>query len=262
MHSYSLSAVAPLLFLLCLYGCAPRGAFLTQARPDVDQVLASLRRCENDLKSFRGVGRFKVVRGTGVKIFRMVWIGSQPQDLRVEILGPWGQPTLTFVINGSSFVLHSHQDNHYFKGDATVGNLSRFASIPVRGEDLFRLLSGQPPILPFHDGKIRTSSADGGWLLSLYKKWGRLVEKIWLKDDAKTVERVEVFDEWGDLRYRIAFSEFDQTESFRLPHRVAISDSEGPVSSLIVERFWTNVSIPDGAYTLEVSGARVTDLNP
>jgi hypothetical protein len=59
----------------------------------------------------------------------------------------------------------------------------------------------------------------------------------------------------------IVFSRFHQTESFRLPHNIAISDLEGPVWSLMVERFWTNVAIPDGAYTLEVSGARITDLD-
>jgi len=133
--------------------------------------------------------------------------------------------------------------------------------VPVRAEDLFRLLSGQPPILPFHRAKIRPSTADSGWLVSLYKKWDRLVEKIWLKDDAMTVEQVEVFDEWGDLQYRIVFCEFHQVESFHLPHSVEISDPEGSLWSIMVERFWTNISIPDGAYTLKVSGAQVTELN-
>ncbi len=261
-HSYTLFIVATFLFPFFLHGCAPKPkAVLTQAIPDVDRVVASLRQCENNLRTFRGVGKFKAIRGTGAKISRLVWIGSQPRNLRVETLGPWGQPVLTFVINGSDFVVHSRPDNHYFRGDATVGNLSRFASIPVRADDLFRLLSGQPPILPFHHAKVRISSADGGWLLNLYGKWGRLVEKIWLQDDAKTVERVEVLDEWGELQYRIVFSEFHQTESFRLPHNIAISDPEGPVWSLMVERFWINVAIPDGAYTLEVSGARITDLD-
>jgi len=257
-----LSILAALVFPLCLYGCVrrPQG-FPTGPRPDVSRTLDSLKQCKDHLKSFRGVGRFKRVRGTRVKTFRMVWIGSQPQNLRVETLGPWGQPTLTFVINGSNFFLHSRQDNRYFRGDATVGNLSRFVSMPVSAKDLFGLLSGQAPVLPFHHAKIRASTAEGGWLLSLHKKWGRLIEKIWLKNDAKGVDKVEVFDCWGNLQYRVAFSEFHQVESFCLPHRIAISDTEGLLWSLTVEKFWTKVSIPDGAYTLEVSGAQVIDLN-
>jgi hypothetical protein len=133
--------------------------------------------------------------------------------------------------------------------------------MPVRAEDLFTLLSGQPPILAFHRAKIRPSTTNGGWLISLYKKWGRLVEKIWLNHDAMTVEQIEVFDGWDHLQYRIAFSEFHQVDSRHVPHRVEISDPEGPLWSLIVERFWTNISIPDRAYTLDVPGTQVTDPN-
>jgi outer membrane lipoprotein-sorting protein len=262
MHRYTLVIVLALFFPLYVYGCAPRPkGIVTQAGVDADRLLASLQQREADLKTFRGVGRFKTIRGTDVRVFRVVWIGSKPHNLRVETLGPWGQPTMTFVLNGSNFFLHSRRDNHYFRGDATASNLSRFASIPVKGEDLFKLLSGQPPILPFHYGKIRTASADGRWILNLYERWGRLVEKVWLDDAATTVEKVEVFDKWGNLHYRIAFSDFHQTESFLLPYRIAISDPERLVCSLMVEQFWTNVSIPDGAYTIEVSGARETDPN-
>jgi hypothetical protein len=267
MHSrrqtqIKVSILAALLFPLCLYGCVrtPK-AFPTGPSPDASLILESLKQRNNDLKSFRGVGKLKTVRGTNANIFRMVWIGSKPQNLRVETLGPWGQPTLTFIINGSTFLLHSREDNRYFKGDATVENLSRFLSMRVRPEDLFGLLSGHPPILPFHHAKIRPSTAEGGWLLSLYKKWGRLIERIWLKGDAKAVEQVEVFDGWGNLQYRTAFSEFHQMESLCLPHRIAISNADGPLWSLTVEKFWTKVSIPEEAYTLEVSGAKVIDLN-
>jgi hypothetical protein len=166
---------------------------------------------------------------------------------------------MTFVINGSNFFLYSRQDNRYFKGGATVGNLSRFVSVPVRAEDLFGLLSGQPPIFPFHHAKIRALTAEGGWLLSLHKKWGRLIEKIWLKDDGNGVEQVEVFDGWGNLQYRVAFSEFHQMESLCLPHKIAISDTEGLIWLLTVEKFWTGVSIPDGVYTLEVPGAEIVE---
>ena len=252
--------LAALLFPLCLYGCASKPSLMREG-PDAGRILASLKQYKDQFESFRGVGRFKTFRSAGVKSFRIAWIGSQPQNLRVETLGPWGQSAATFVINGSSFFLYSRQDNRYFKGDATVRNLSRFVSMPMRAEDLFGLLSGQPPILAFHRAKIRASRGEGGRLLSLYKKWGRLIEKIWLADDEETVERVEVFDGRGNLKYRIQFSEFHQVESSCLPHRIAISDLDGPLWSLTVEKFRTNVSIPDGAYTLEVPGAQVIDLD-
>jgi hypothetical protein len=260
MRSYALYILAALLFPLCLCGCIQRPkAFPTGPTSDASRILESLKQRKNDLKSFRGVGKFKAVSGTNANTFRIVWIGSPPQNLRVETLGPWGQPTVAFVINGSTFLFHSREDNRCFKGDATADNLSRFLSIRVRAEDLFGLLSGQPPILPFHHAKIRPSTAEGGWLLSLYEKWGRLIERITLKEDAKLVEQVEVFDSWGNLQYRVAFSQFRQMESLCLPHRMAISNAAGPLWLLTVEKFWTRVSIPEEAYTLEVSGAEIVE---
>lgn len=260
MRSFAHFILAVLVISLSFYGCAlgPQ-AIPTKPTPDVNRILKSLEQRKNDLKTFKGVGRCKTIGHNGVQTFRIVWMGSQPQNLRVETLGPWGQSTLTFVINGSRFFLYSRQDNRYFKGEATVGNLSRYVSMPMRAEDLFGLLSGQPPILPFDYTKIRASTPEGGWLLSLYKKWGRLIEKIWLKNDAKAVDQVEVFDGWGNLQYTVSFSEFHQTDSFLLPHRIAISDTGGQLWSLTVEKFWTKVSIPDGAYTLEVPGAEIVD---
>lgn len=252
MRSYFTFVFAVLFFPLCILGCIQRPkAFQAGPSPDIGRIIGSLERDKNDLISFGGVGRLKTVRGSRLKSVRIVWIGCQPQHLRVEVLGPWGQPTLTFIIDKSRFYLRSRQDNRFFKGDATVGNLSRFLSISVRAEDLFGILSGQPPILPFHHAKIQASKGNAGWLLCLYKKWGRLTEKIWLKEDAKVVKRVEVFDAWGDMQYRVEFSEFHHVESFFLPHRISFFDKKGPLWSLTVEEFLTKVSIPDGAFTLE-----------
>lgn len=262
MRSYTTLILAFLFFPLCLYGCVRRHqTFHTIPSPDIGSIIESIKKYQIDLKCFRGVGRFKSVRGADVKTFRMAWIGTQPQNLRVETLGPWGQITLTFIINGSRFFIYSSNDNRYFKGKASTRNISRFLSIPLRAGDLVGLLSGQPPIFPFHHAKIQALTAEDGWLLSLYKKWGRLIEKIWLNKDAMTVDKVEVFDGWGNLQYRVLFSEHHKVESLCLPHRLSISDRKGPLWSLTVEKYWTKVSISDEAYTLEVPGAKVIDLN-
>ena len=247
---------------LCLCTCAtlPKVA-PARPGPDASRLLASVKQYNNDLESFRGIGKLRIMGKVQGQTTRVVWIGSQLGKLRVETLGVWGQPTLTFLVNGSTFYLHTCRNNRYFKGKATARNISRFVSIPIRAEALFSLLSGQPPVLPFHYAKIRALEGEGQWLLSLYKKWRRLIEKMWLKDDGKTVERVEVFDGWGNLKYTVAFNRFEEVEGFRIPYEIMISHAQRPVLSLKVERFWINVPIPAGAYTLELSDAHVVDLD-
>ena len=262
MPNWISCVLAVLLFSCSSFGCAlrPRGV-PALPKPDADQIIARLNRRTNELKSFKGVGRFKSLRGTKWTTYRIAWVGSQPQNVRVETLGAWGQPVFTFVISGSRLILYSRPDNQYYAGDATAQNLSRFLSMPVKAGDLFRLLSGQPPILPFHRTKTRYASIEGAWFLGLYGRWGRLVEKMWMTEDESGVRRADVFNRWEGLQYRVEFNEFDQVESFDLPHRIMISDQDGLVGLLTVEKFWINVPLPEDAFELEVFGTPFTDFD-
>lgn len=249
--------------LLLFHGCAAKQPVPS---PEIARILASLEPDESVVNGFRGVGKLRMLRHAARNnTVRVVWIGTSPNKLRVEILGPWGQPTATFASDGAAFVVYSHHDKRYFKGDASATNISRLLSIPVSAEDLVRLLSGHAPVEAFHSAGIMPSivsgGASGGWLLSLHGKWGRMRERVWLSSDMKRAERVEVFDASGDLRYKIDFSEFRQAGALYLPHKIEISDADGPVWLLAAERFWTDISVPDDAYTVGVPGdSRAMDL--
>lgn len=258
-HTFLIVAV---VFSLFPFACAPVCKTTRSApSPQASRLLAALKRLNNELESFRGIGKLRITgKGRG-QTSRIVWIGSRPQKLRVEALGAQGEPTLTLLVNGSSFHLYSYHDNRCYKGRATAKNMSRFISIPVRAEVIFSLLSGRVPLLPFRDAKAQALKGEGRWRLCLYKKWRRPVEKLWLKDDGRTPERLQVFDGWGDEKYTIEFSRFEQVEGFRIPHEIIISHVRGLVLSLSVDRFWTQVAIPAGAYTLELSDVEVVDLD-
>lgn len=238
-------------FLLPLYACAcaptPR-ATLGVGGPDLACLLASLKERTNEITSFRGIGKLILMVKGERQTTRVAWIGSQPGNLRVETLGPWGQPNVTFLMNGSTFYLYAHAENRCFKGKATARNLSHLVSVPVRAEDLFVVFSGRVPVLPFRHAKIRRSEEEGRWCLALYKGWGGLVERMWITDGGKTVEAIEVFDGRGHLHYRAAFNQVQEVEGLEVPQRIIISNKQGPVLSLQVEKFWTNAHIPEGAY--------------
>ena len=243
-------------FLLPLYACAcaptPRAA-LEVGGPDPACLLASLKERKNEITSFRGIGKLILMVKGERQTTRVAWIGSQPDNLRVETLGPWGQPNVTFLMNGSTFYLYAHAENRCFKGKATARNLSHLVSVPVRAEDLFVVFSGQVPVLPFRHAKIRRSEDEGRWCLVLYKRWGGLVERMWITNGGKTVEAIEVFDGRGNLQYRAAFNQVREAEGLEVPQTIIISNEQGPVLSIQVERFWTKVDIPEGAYTPQLA---------
>ncbi len=258
----ALIVAAALVFtLLCLYSCAtaPRA---THVAPDADPsgLLASLKERSKDITSFRGIGKLILMVKGERQTMRVAWIGSQPGDVRVETLGLWGQPNLTFLIKGSMFYIHARQEDRCYKGKATARNMSRFLSVPVRPEDLFVLLSGQVPVLPFHYVKIRHQEGEDQSCLCLYKKWRRLVQRLWVNNTGKTVTRIEVFDGWGHLQYSILFSRFDE-EGLGIADKIIISNDSGSVLSLDVENLQTGVQIPGSAFTPVFSCVQVVDLD-
>lgn len=267
MDRHGLLVVAAAMVLL-FAACAPvskttpgTASPLGTAGPHASRLLASLTQQEELLGSFRGIGKV-TIRGKGrPQTNRVAWIGSRPQRLRVEVLGAMGQSILTFLLHGSTFYLQTHQDNRCLTGRATARNMSRFVSIPVRAEVLFSVLAGQPPLLPFTSAKAQPLKGEGNWRLSLYGKWRRPVERIWFTDDGTTPERVEFFDAWRNVEYSVKFSQFEDTEGFRVPHEIVISHVQGMVLSLSVERFWRNVAVPSGAYSLELADVEIVELD-
>jgi hypothetical protein len=249
MPRHTLLILATFVLPFYAVACAPTPrAALEVGAPDPASLIASLKERQNEIKSFRGLGELSLMVGSERQTTRVAWIGSQPGNLRVETLGLWGLPHLTFIINGSTFYLYAHAEDRCFKGKATARSLSRLVSVPLRVEDLFVVLSGQVPVLPFRDAKIRRSEKAGQWCLALYKGWGRLVERMWIAEGGKTVEEIEVFNGRGKLQYRVAFTQVREVKGVWIPRRIIISNEQDPVLSLHVEEFLTEVAIPEGAY--------------
>jgi len=239
---------------LCICACLPTPrANLGAPAPDQDSLLAYVQERRDEITDFRGIGKLSLKVNGERQTTRVAWIGSQPGDLRVETLGPWGQPNVTFLLKGSTFHLHAHRENRCLKGKATARNLSRFVSMPVRAEDLFVILSGQVPVVPYHYARMWYSKGEDRWCLCLYKKRRRLVERMWLKGTENTICRVEVFDGRGGLQYMASFKRFQDVGGVVIAHKIILSDEQGDVLSLDVETFWTGVEIPAEAYTLQVS---------
>jgi hypothetical protein len=97
------------------------------------------------------------------------------------------------------------------------------------------------------------SEKDDQWYVSLYKRWRRLMETIWIKEDERTVDRIQVFDGSGHLVYTAAFQDYEELRGRYLSRRIVLSDKERRLLSLEVEGFWDNLEVPGEAFTLPAS---------
>ena len=246
--------VFPFLLALSLPACVltPRTG-VEVPTPDPQGLLSSLTEQQNNITSFRGIGKLCYTVEGEQRTTRVAWIGSSPGNLRIETLGLWGQPNLTLLIKGSTLYLHVPDENRCLQAKATANNVSRLVSVPLPVEDLFVMLSGQVPIRPFHRAEIQFSEIEGDWCLSLYGKWRRIVERMWTEGIATEVNRIDVFDGRGHLLYTALFKRFQPPEDSLILKEIVVSGEQGASFSLELERLSTNVEVPAGAYTLQVT---------
>ncbi len=246
-----------LLMPLYFFACATTDRVLLG--PEEAQVLASLKHAKDNIDTFKGIGQLKIKAGKGLQTVRVAWIGSRPYNLRLETLGVWGQPSLLFLLKDDIFYVHDINNNRYFRGKNNAGNFRRFLSVPVGPQDLHSILSGLPPIVPFHEAKIEVLPDKSQSCLFLYKRWNRIAEKIWFDNDLKTVKEVELFDPWGDLKYVVKFSRFKDVSGTLIPYRISVLQEDKIDMLLDVSRFYIQVPIPEEAFTLGFPDAQAMD---
>jgi hypothetical protein len=84
---------------------------------------------------------------------------------------------------------------------------------------------------------------------------------MWLMDDQKAVERIELFDSFGEVKYTIRFSNFHQQGDQILPFGIQILGNAGTGMSLSVETFQSGIPLPERAFELDLSQAKVVILD-
>lgn len=255
--------IAIALFLsACFSSCAssPR-AVTVLSESETARFLASFLQRQEDFPDFRGLGKLKI-RGSGTaKAMRMAWIASQSGELRMEMLGLWGQPLATLLVKNPVFYLYVVKDNICYQGKSTARSLSRILSVPVVIADLVLFLSGQPPLPEFDKAKVQRQQGHGQPTMTLYGRWNRIIQKMWFLEDQKTVERIEAFDSFGDVKYTVFFSEFKQHGEYLVPYTIQISKTSGTDLLLNMEKFQTGISVPGGAFELDLSNAKIVVLD-
>jgi hypothetical protein len=227
---------------------------------EATRILTHLEKREKAFSRFRGLGKLQIKGAGPSKTMRIAWIGARPGNLRLEMLGMWGQPLATFLLKEPDFFLYIVKDNLCYKGKSTARNLSRMLTVSIESEDLFNVMSGHPPIPTFRKAKVRTTT-NRRQTLSLFGPWSRIVQKMWFSDTRKVIERVESFDSLGDVKYTILFSNFKNNGDYLVPYAIQIVRPSGTEMLINIDKFQNGISIPDKAFVLDLGDAKVIGLD-
>ncbi len=238
---------------------------------EAEKTISTLKNQNFKLKTFKGVGNIKF-RGSKKKDIagRITWVASAPDRIRIAISSVSGQPMISAASDGRWLYLISHSSGNFYKKTVTASSMRRLFKISVKPEDMVDILAGRIPIHSYDSAVLTNmkseiysnrehtaskqngseSSGQNGYVLVLKKKWGDIIEKIYLDEKKNNVLKVEMFDATGSLAYRVDFDRMRVTNGYRIPYRLLVSNSDGSGFHLDVDRYWADASVSKSVFVL------------
>lgn len=214
-------------------------------------LLSEISRRNGALKTFKGAGKVNIVRNGESFTARAAWLGSAPEKFRIELFGAPGQPKVGFACDGQWLYYYDHQDKAVpvKKIPADNSGLRRFTSISITVSDIVSILSGRIPAYAYHSSEILKTESSEGSVLVLHKKWWMGNQKIYLTADKQGIEKIEVYN-GNILGYRVEFRGVQSVNSYHIPKRLIITDSNGNRLRIDTERFWADAEVSPELFVL------------
>jgi hypothetical protein len=249
---------------VALSGCATLSGVL-EPQPSVEDdspaaaearlVLDQLRKTNERLKNFKGVGRLTIRKEGKVQMDeRLAWVGSDPLKLSIVLFAS-GFPAVRMAGDGEWL---------YYQDDQTPGStvkkirasdpdFKRLLSIPIQSSDIIALMRGRIPIREHRSVRLEPLKSGNGYVLMLMRTWG--VHQLIFLDQTKTeVRQTEVYDSSGAMLFQANFLEMQLVDGYKVPLRLAVSNSEKAVVQLVVERYWADVPVTPSMFVLGSPG--------
>lgn len=250
--------IAAALALLAT-GCRPR-----VPPPDLSlepaALLAQVQAAQGRVLSVQGEARVHVETASGSATVSQFIAAEVPDRLHLEVLDFFGNPAAVLVAADGRFSLLDARRKVLYVGAATPENLARLVPLPLRAEELVRILCGAAPLL---DGRaVRAEPGPGHVALAL--EAGARTQALRIGPGA-AVER-SALRTGGVLArgdYDLAFSAPRDAGALRFPGEVTLR-SDAPRTRLDLR--WrdaeVNAALSPALFKLAPpAGARVVDLD-
>ena len=218
----------------------PPPSILTSAEP-VWQQLATRRSRLHDLK---GLAQLRLVTPLHkVTIEEMVVVLQGLTAMRLEGIGPFGQPLFLLIADAQRFALYYPQESRLVSGAASAQNLARLLGVELAPTTLHYVLTGDVPLtslpvtgtfayLPHHN---------------LYTWSGRESQqdyRIWFEPYHLQPVRFEVAQPSGEVVLRVQYEDMQPLGEVMLPYRIVIVQ---PLTQRRLIWHYTDLQLNSGA---------------
>lgn len=199
-----------LLLLLWAGGCAPRPQPVWEELPSSEQLLARLAQHSGRYQTLDAAAKVSLTLNERYFSSRQFLALQRPDLLRTDILSGFGQLLLQLATDGETLWVFRHDSvpGRFYRGPATRENLARFLRLPLRAEELLRLLLYDPPLQAFAQSRVELSDAG----LRLILDSGR--QRQILAFDRRLRLIGSRYLVAGDLQLEVEYADFSDQQEF------------------------------------------------
>ena len=221
------------LFLLC--GCSNLRLFSFLDPPPsfpasvpAESFWKHLAERRDALQNLKGLAQVQArADKRSVALDDVVVVAQHADALRLEGIGPFGQPLFLFVTDGEWLALHMLQDDRLIVGAASARNLERLFGIAVAPRFLLRLLLGDIPLNPLPaDGNLLYQEDERLYVWESNQPESTSNYRVWFDPQALHPVRFELEDAGGLIVIRVNYDKFQQHGDLLLPTRIDVIEPE------------------------------------
>ena len=245
------------IFFLLSASCASVDRFAPDtarslAPEKADQLIESVKGTNELVFPYKAIGRISLHDQEGAWSVRAAWMGADGGRFRLEALGLAGQPFAKIICGSGSCSFYFFSDSEMFHQKTSRQNLGPVTGIDIKVNDLLFLLGGGVNLAGYTKADAYRDDSDD-LLLVLKKTFSGIVQVIRFDGDTLRPVGVKGFGRRGVL-YQADIHEVSEAGGRYMPLDLSISDSSGNRMHFDVERFWTDMVVPESSFSHELPG--------
>ena len=232
MGRLSRNTISLVLILFFLWGCGGRRQVSHEPVPSptfpasvpAEPFWQHLLQHRIALQNLKGLARVQAHTDKGsVALDDVVVVAQHAEALRLEGIGPFGQPLFLFVTDGEWLALHMIRDSRLVVGSASARNLERLFGIAVAPQALLRLLLGDLPLNPLPtDGDVAYQQDERLYLWESTRPAPDPNYRVWFDPQGLHPVRFEMEEAAGAVVMRVTYGDFQLYGDILLPARIDV----------------------------------------
>ena len=234
MRCLSRNAISLAVCLFLLWGCSVPRLFSPPEPPPLPVSVPAepfwkhLAERRSALENLKGLARVHArTDKRSVALEDVVVVVRHARALRLEGIGPFGQPLFLFVTDGEWLALHMIRDNRLVVGPASARNLERLFGLAVAPQSLLRLLLGDIPLNPLPaNGDLAYREDERLYVWESTQPGPNPNYRVWFDPQGLHAVRFEMEDAAGTVVIRVNYGDFQRHGDVLLPTRIDVVEPE------------------------------------